>query len=84
MSPNPTKNAVEVASHDLFCIREWATKEQRKSFNRWLKHPAKSDEGKMHLMRSEVMREVVRKITREIRKQNARAMPPATESDHEK
>jgi hypothetical protein len=47
------------------------TKEQGKSFARWLKHPAKSDEGKMHLMRSEVMREVARKITREIRKQNA-------------
>lgn len=70
MSQNPQKNVVEVASHGLFCIREWATVEQRKSFSRWLKHPAKSDAGKMHLMRSEVMREVARKITREIRKHN--------------
>jgi hypothetical protein len=60
----------------LFCIREWVTKEQGKSFARWLKHPAKYDEGKMHLMRSEVMREVARKITREIRKQNAESIHP--------
>jgi superfamily I DNA/RNA helicase len=69
------KDVIGVASHALFCIQEWATKEQKKSFNRWLKHSAKSDEGKMHLLRSEVMREVARKITREIRKQNDQADP---------
>ena len=70
MTTKNTKDVPEVASHDLFCIRDWATKERGKSFGRWLKHPAKSDEGKFHLTRSEVMQEVVRKITREIRKQN--------------
>ena len=78
MSPNPRENVVEVASHDLFCIRDWATKERGKSFGRWLKQPAKSDEGKFHLTRSEVMQEVVRKITREIRKQNANVDLPDT------
>ena len=71
MSQNPPKNIPEVASHGLFGIQKWATNEQGKSFARWLKHPAKSDEGKIHLMRCEVMREVARKITREIRKQNS-------------
>ena len=77
MSQNPPKNAPEGASHGLFCIRDWATKEQVKSFSRWLKNPAKSDEGKMHLMRSEVMREVARKITRELRKQNSKLIRQA-------
>jgi len=68
-NPTETKDLEGVGFDRLVRLLHWAEKEQEKAWNQWIKEPPNKDAPKSRFLitRSETMRDVVKKIKREMR-----------------